>query len=68
MPKLPYRPNTKESDYLTAGDQMEEKGWDNDGKYNFVKYTTNTKYSKCKGKKVNRIISLKGIQRCHFDF
>lgn len=22
----------------------------------------------CKGKKVNRIISLKGNQRCHFDF
>uniref|UniRef100_A0A8W8L5C1 Uncharacterized protein n=1 Tax=Magallana gigas TaxID=29159 RepID=A0A8W8L5C1_MAGGI len=34
VPKLPYRPNTKESDYLTAGDQMEEKGWDNDAVLN----------------------------------
>lgn len=40
---------------------MEEKGWDNDGKQNFVKYIINIKYLKCKGKKVNCIISLKGI-------
>lgn len=30
VPKLPYRPNPKESEYLTAGDQMEEKGCDDD--------------------------------------
>lgn len=26
---------------------MEEKGWDNDGKQNFVKYIKNIKYLKC---------------------
>lgn len=30
VPKLPYRPNPKESEYLTAGDQLEEKDCDND--------------------------------------